>query len=78
MGGRPMALAVVIVVAGIAGPRWSGMATPLRFIAGIAIGIMSWALFVAGVVGLGSLLTPFPRGPRNAHCATGRTGVRVG
>jgi protein-S-isoprenylcysteine O-methyltransferase Ste14 len=56
-----LALAVVIVVAGIAGPRWSATAASLRLVAGIAIGFAGWALLVAGVVGLGNSLTPFPR-----------------
>jgi protein-S-isoprenylcysteine O-methyltransferase Ste14 len=56
-----LALAVVIVVAGIAGPRWSATATSLRLVAGIASGIAGLVLFVAGVVGLGSSLTPFPK-----------------
>ena len=56
-----LAVAVVIVVAGIAGPRWSATAASLRFVAGIAIGVAGWALLVAGVVGLGNSLTPFPR-----------------
>ena len=56
-----LALAVVIVAAGIAGPRWPAAATSLRLVAGIAIGIAGWVLFVTGVVGLGSSLTPFPK-----------------
>jgi protein-S-isoprenylcysteine O-methyltransferase Ste14 len=65
------ALAVAIVVSGIAGPRWSGIATPLRLIAGIAIGIMGLALLVAGVVELGSSLTPFPRPSQRSTLRTG-------
>ena len=56
-----LALAVVIVAAGIAGPRWPATAEALLLVAGIAIGIAGWMLFVAGVVGLGSSLTPFPK-----------------
>lgn len=55
------ALAVVIILAGIAGPGWSSTASSSRVVAGIAIGIAGWALLVAGVVGLGSSLTPFPK-----------------
>ena len=56
-----LALAVVTVAAGIAGPRWPATAEPFLVVAGIAIGIAGWMLFVAGVVGLGSSLTPFPK-----------------
>ena len=66
-----LALAVAIVVAGIAGPRWSGSATSLRFIAGMAIGIVGWVLFVAGLVGLGSSVTPFPRPSERSTLRTG-------
>lgn len=56
-----LTLGVVIVLAGIAGPGWSSTASSSRVVAGIAIGMAGWALFVAGVVGLGSSLTPFPK-----------------
>jgi len=56
-----LALAVVIVAAGIAGPRWSATAMSSRLVASIGIGVAGWVLFVAGVVGLGSSLTPFPK-----------------
>jgi len=46
-----LALGVVIVVAGVAGPRWSATATSSRLVAGIAVGIAGWVLFVAGMVG---------------------------
>ena len=52
---------MVIVAAGIAGPGWPAAATSLRLVSGIAIGIAGWVLLVAGVVGLGSSLTPFPK-----------------
>jgi protein-S-isoprenylcysteine O-methyltransferase Ste14 len=48
-----------------------GQATSLRFFAGIAIGIVGWVLFVAGVVGLGSSLTPFPRPSERSTLLTG-------
>lgn len=56
-----LALAVVIVIAGLVGPGWSATAAYPRLVAGIAIGILGWVLFVAGVAGLGSSLTPFPK-----------------
>ena len=56
-----LALAVAIVAAGIAGPRWPATAEAFLLVAGIAIGIAGWVLIVAGVVGLGSSLTPFPK-----------------
>jgi protein-S-isoprenylcysteine O-methyltransferase Ste14 len=65
------ALALAIVAAGIAGPRWSGSATPLRVVAGLALGIIGLALLVAGVVGLGSSLTPFPRPSERSTLRTG-------
>jgi protein-S-isoprenylcysteine O-methyltransferase Ste14 len=52
-------LGAAIVALGIAGPRWPN-AIPL-LVAGIVIGIAGLTLFVAGVVALGSSLTPFPR-----------------
>ena len=70
-GVAQLALAVAIVLAGVAGPRWSGSATSLRSIAGIAIGIVGWVLFVAGVVGLDSSLTPFPRPSERSTLRTG-------
>jgi protein-S-isoprenylcysteine O-methyltransferase Ste14 len=65
------ALALAIVAAGIAGPRWSGSATLLRVVAGLALGIIGLALLVAGVVGLGSSLTPFPRPSERSTLRTG-------
>jgi protein-S-isoprenylcysteine O-methyltransferase Ste14 len=56
-----LALAALILLAGIAGPGWSTSASTLRTIAGFGLGIAGLALFVAGVAGLGSSLTPFPR-----------------
>jgi protein-S-isoprenylcysteine O-methyltransferase Ste14 len=53
-------LGAAIVALGIAGPRWPDAATPL-LVAGILIGIAGLALFVAGVIALGSSLTPFPK-----------------
>lgn len=54
------ALGLVIVATGLAGPRWPDARTAL-VIAGIVIGALGLALLVAGVVALGSSLTPFPR-----------------
>ena len=45
-----LALAVVIVVAGIAGPRWSATTASLRLVAGIAFGVAGWALLVLGIL----------------------------
>ena len=42
-------------------PEMAGHGRALRLVAGIAIGIAGWVLIVAGVVGLGSSLTPFPK-----------------
>ncbi len=61
-----LGLGVVIVAAGIAGPRWSTTATSFRLVAGVAIGIAGLVLFVAGLVGLGSSLTPYPKPPERA------------
>lgn len=66
-----LALGLVIVVAGIAGPGWSATATSTRLVAGVAIGIAGWALFVAGVVGLGSSLTPFPKPSERSRLRVG-------
>jgi protein-S-isoprenylcysteine O-methyltransferase Ste14 len=51
---------VAIAVAGIRGQRWSAAGSPPRLVAGITIGIAGQVLFVAGLIGLGSSLTPFP------------------
>lgn len=61
-----LALAALIVGAGIAGPPWSANASSLRVAAGILIGAAGWTLLVAGVLGLGSSLTPFPRPPERS------------
>jgi protein-S-isoprenylcysteine O-methyltransferase Ste14 len=66
-----LTLAVVIAVAGIWGPGWSATAASLRFVVGIAIGIAGWSLFVAGLVGLGSSLSPFPRPTDNSRLQVG-------
>jgi protein-S-isoprenylcysteine O-methyltransferase Ste14 len=66
-----VALVLAIAVAGVAGPGWPAAAGSLRLVAGIAIGIAGWALFIAGVVGLGSSLTPFPK-------PSARSTLRVG
>jgi protein-S-isoprenylcysteine O-methyltransferase Ste14 len=56
-----LALAALILLAGIEGPRWATTASTLRSIAGAVIGIAGLAVFIAGVAGLGSSLTPFPK-----------------
>jgi protein-S-isoprenylcysteine O-methyltransferase Ste14 len=66
-----LALAVLIVAAGIAGPGWSDIAASLRLVVGIAIGVFGWVEFVAGVVGLGSSLTPFPEPSERSTLRTG-------
>ena len=66
-----LGLGVVIVAAGIAGPRWSTTATSFRLVAGVAIGIAGWVLFVAGLVGLGSSLTPYPKPSERATLRMG-------
>lgn len=55
------ALGAVIVAAGIAGPGWPSPFRVVLTVAGLVIGAAGLALFVAGVVALGSSLTPFPR-----------------
>jgi protein-S-isoprenylcysteine O-methyltransferase Ste14 len=54
-------LVLVTVAAGIAGPRWPAAAASLRLVAGVALGFAGGILLVAGMVGLGSSLTPFPK-----------------
>lgn len=54
-------LGAAIVALGIAGPRWPDAATTPLLVAGIAIGIAGLTLSVAGVIALGSSLTPFPK-----------------
>jgi protein-S-isoprenylcysteine O-methyltransferase Ste14 len=66
-----LALAVLILVAGIEGPEWAATAASLRIIAGVALGTAGFALFSAGVAGLGRSLTPFPK---PAETSTLRTG----
>jgi protein-S-isoprenylcysteine O-methyltransferase Ste14 len=56
-----LALAALILLAGVAGPRWSTSVSTPRIVAGIVLGIAGLALFTAGVAGLGRSLTPFPR-----------------
>lgn len=56
-----LVIAALILVAGIAGPRWPSTGTVTRLAAGIVISVSGWALLFAGVVGLGRSLTPFPR-----------------
>jgi protein-S-isoprenylcysteine O-methyltransferase Ste14 len=56
-----LVLAVVIVVVGIAGPGWPETASAWRVGLAVAIGMAGWVLFLAGVIGLGRSLTPFPR-----------------
>lgn len=65
------ALGVAILVAGIAGQGWSAMTAPPRVVGGIAIGVAGWGLFVAGLVGLGSSLTPFPKPSERSTLRTG-------
>ena len=66
-----LALGVAIVVVGIAGPGWPVAAASSRLVAGITIGVAGWALFVAGVIGLGSSLTPFPKPSERSTMRTG-------
>jgi protein-S-isoprenylcysteine O-methyltransferase Ste14 len=56
-----VAFAVVLVLAGLGGPRWFGTAAYPCLVVGIAVGILGCALLVAGVAGLGRSLTPFPK-----------------
>jgi protein-S-isoprenylcysteine O-methyltransferase Ste14 len=66
-----LALGVLILVAGIEGPAWAVAAAPLRIIAGVTLGVAGFGLIIAGIAGLGSSLTPFPK---PAETATLRTG----
>lgn len=53
-------LAVLIAVSGIAGPGWPDAATALRIGLGTVTGAAGAVLSIAGFVGLGRSLTPFP------------------
>ena len=66
-----LALGVAIVVVGIPGPGWPVAAASSRLVAGITIGVAGSALFVAGVIGLGSSLTPFPKPSERSTMRTG-------
>jgi protein-S-isoprenylcysteine O-methyltransferase Ste14 len=66
-----LALGVLILVAGIEGPAWAVAAAPLRIIAGVTLGVAGFGLIIAGIAGLGSSLTPFPK---PAETSTLRTG----
>ena len=65
------ALGVVIAVVGIAGPAWGDPARTTFLVAGVAIAVAGLVLFVAGIVGLGSALTPFPRPSEGAALRVG-------
>ena len=56
-----VALGLVIAVAGIVGPGWGDPAASRSSSRGSAIGAAGQVLFVAGIVGLGGALTPFPK-----------------
>lgn len=66
-----LVIAALIVVAGIAGPRWPPTGTLARLATGIVISVSGWALLFVGVVGLGRSLTPFPRPSDHADLRTG-------
>jgi protein-S-isoprenylcysteine O-methyltransferase Ste14 len=54
-------LILAIVGAGIAGPDWPDVASPVRVGAGIAIGIAGSLLLVAAIRALGGSLTALPK-----------------
>jgi protein-S-isoprenylcysteine O-methyltransferase Ste14 len=56
-----VAFAAVVILAGIAGPGWFDVAAHFFLVIGIAIAILGSVVLVAGVVGLGRSLTPFPK-----------------
>jgi protein-S-isoprenylcysteine O-methyltransferase Ste14 len=64
-------LVLVTVAAGIAGPRWPPAAASLRLVAGIAFETAGGILLVAGMVGLGSSLTPLPKPSERSTLRTG-------
>jgi len=66
-----IALGALIVSAGIAGPEWSSAARTALLFAGIGIGIAGLALFITGVVALGSSLTPFPKPSEHSTLRSG-------
>jgi protein-S-isoprenylcysteine O-methyltransferase Ste14 len=66
-----VALGLAIVLAGVGGPGWPGAATSARIVVGIGIGIVGASLFIAGVVGLGSSLTPFPKPSKHSTLRVG-------
>ncbi len=65
------ALGVVIAVAGIFGPPWADPARTTLLVVGVAIAAAGLVLFVAGIVGLGGALTPFPKPSEDAALRVG-------
>ena len=65
------ALGLVIAVAGIVGPAWADPAETALLVTGVVIGAAGLVLFVAGIVGLGSALTPFPKPSEDAPLQVG-------
>ena len=66
-----VALGLAIAVAGISGPGWWEPARVPRIVAGSAIGALGQILFIAGIVGLGGALTPFPKPSEGAALQVG-------
>lgn len=65
------ALGALIVSAGIAGPEWSNAARTTLLVGGIGICIAGLAMFITGVVALGSSLTPFPKPSEHSTLRSG-------
>lgn len=64
-------LGVVIAVAGVFGPAWGATARTTLLVVGVLVALGGLALFVAGIVGLGGALTPFPKPSRGAALQVG-------